>query len=43
MYNLLIDEKGWLLISTWEKGLVHLNPADRYLYSIHKKGWTAKQ
>ncbi len=29
MYNLLIDDKGWLLISTWEKGLVHLNPADQ--------------
>jgi len=28
MYNLLIDQKGWLLISTWEKGLVHLNPVD---------------
>jgi signal transduction histidine kinase/ligand-binding sensor domain-containing protein/AraC-like DNA-binding protein len=28
MYNLLIDDNGWLLISTWEKGLLHLNPAD---------------
>lgn len=28
MYNLLIDDKGWLLISTWEKGLLHLNPVD---------------
>lgn len=29
MSNLLIDEKGWFLISTWEKGLIHLNPADK--------------
>lgn len=29
MYNLSIDDKGWLLIGGYEKGLVHLNPADR--------------
>ena len=39
MYNLLIDEKGWLLISTWEKGLVHLNPVDRtYIQYTKKEG-----
>ena len=29
MYKLLIDEKGWLLISTWEKGLIHLDPTNQ--------------
>jgi len=39
MYNLLVDNKGWLLISTWEKGLVHLNPADRtYIQYTKKEG-----
>ena len=39
MYNLLIDEKGWLLISTWEKGLVHLNPKDlTYIQYTKKEG-----
>ncbi len=28
MYNLIIDNKGWLIISTYEKGMVHLNPVD---------------
>ena len=28
MVKLVTDEKGWLLISTWEKGLIHLNPAN---------------
>ncbi len=28
MTDLLIDKKGWYLISTWTKGLVHLNPKD---------------
>lgn len=28
VFNILIDKKGWYLISTWEKGLVHLNPID---------------
>ena len=37
MYNLLIDDKGWLLISTWEKGLVHLNPVDRTYIQYTKK------
>ena len=37
MYNLLIDKKGWLLISTWEKGLLHLNPADRSFIQYTKK------
>ncbi len=37
MYNLLIDDKGWLLISTWEKGLVHLNPVDRSYIQYTKK------
>jgi signal transduction histidine kinase/ligand-binding sensor domain-containing protein/CheY-like chemotaxis protein/AraC-like DNA-binding protein len=37
MYNLLIDEKGWLLISTWEKGLIHLNPADKTYIQYTKK------
>ena len=26
VFNILIDEQGWYLISTWKKGLVHLNP-----------------
>ncbi len=39
MYNLLIDDKGWLLIGTWEKGLVHLNPVDRtYIQYTKKEG-----
>ena len=37
MYNILIDQKGWLLISTWEKGLVHLNPTDRTYTQYTKK------
>jgi signal transduction histidine kinase/ligand-binding sensor domain-containing protein/DNA-binding response OmpR family regulator len=37
MYNLLVDEKGWLLISTWEKGLVHLNPVDKSYIQYTKK------
>ena len=37
MYNLLIDEKGWLLISTWEQGLIHLNPADKTYIQFTKK------
>ncbi len=28
MTEILIDNKGWYLISTWTKGLVHLNPED---------------
>ncbi len=28
VYDILIDKKGWYIISTWEKGLVHLNPND---------------
>lgn len=37
MSNVLIDEKGWYLISTWEKGLIHLNPADRSYTQYTKK------
>jgi len=37
MYNLLIDDKGWLLISTYEKGLVHLNPVDHTYIQYTKK------
>ena len=37
MYNLFVDEKGWYLISTWEKGLVHLNPVDRTFIQYTKK------
>ncbi|MFN2128769.1 MAG: ATP-binding protein, partial [Anaerolineales bacterium] len=37
MYNLIIDEKGWLLISTYEKGLVHLNPANRSFIQYTKE------
>jgi len=37
MYNLLVDNKGWLLISTYEKGLVHFNPADRTYVQYTKK------
>lgn len=25
--NVIVDDLGWLLISTWEKGLIHLNPS----------------
>jgi len=35
--NVLIDEHGWLLISTWEKGLVHLNPVDLTYIQYTKK------
>ena len=39
MYNLIIDNKGWLIISTYEKGLVHLNPVDRtYTHYTKKEG-----
>lgn len=37
MYNLLIDEKGWLVISTWEKGLIYLNPKDKSFVQYTKK------
>ena len=37
MYNILIDDKGWLLISTWEKGLVHLNPIGKSIIQYTKK------
>lgn len=39
MYNLLLDERGWLVISTWEQGLIHLNPIDRsYTHYTKKDG-----
>ena len=39
MYNLLIDNRGWLLISTYENGLIHLNPVDRtYIHYTIKDG-----
>ncbi len=28
MIDIIIDKKGWYLIGTWTKGLVHLNPKD---------------
>jgi ligand-binding sensor domain-containing protein len=37
MYNLIIDEKGWFWISTWEKGLIHLNPVDNTFIQYTKK------
>ncbi len=37
MHNLLIDDKGWLLISTWKKGLVHLNTKDKSFVQYTKK------
>lgn len=37
MYNLLIDQNGWYLISTWEKGLLHLNPVDGSYVQYTKK------
>jgi len=37
MYKLLIDKKGWLLISTWEKGLIHFNPVDHTFIQYTKK------
>ena len=36
-YNIIIDEQGWILISTWEKGLVHLNPEDLSYIQYTKK------
>lgn len=37
--NFLIDEQGWFLITTWDKGLVHLNPADgKYIQYTKKDG-----
>ncbi|MBT8320520.1 MAG: hypothetical protein KJO90_02495, partial [Eudoraea sp.] len=39
MYSILVDEKGWLLIGTWEKGLVHFNPANHtYVQYTKEKG-----
>jgi len=35
--NVSIDMKGWLLISTWEKGFLHLNPSDRSYTQFTKK------
>lgn len=35
--NVLIDARGWLLISTWEKGLIHLNPEDGKYNQYTKK------
>ncbi len=37
MYNLLVDKKGWLLISTWENGLLHFNPGDRTFIQYTRK------
>ncbi|NNK82315.1 MAG: response regulator [Flavobacteriaceae bacterium] len=37
MYNLLVDENDWLLISTWEKGIIHLNPIDKSYIQYTKK------
>jgi len=37
MYNLLVEDKGWLLISTWKKGLLHLNPKDKSYVQYTKK------
>lgn len=37
MVNLLIDDKGWVLISTWKKGLIHLNPVDKTYIQYTKK------
>ncbi len=37
--DIKLDNKGWLVISTWEKGLVHLNPNDRkYIQYTKKEG-----
>ena len=35
--NIVVDDKGWLLISTWSKGLLHLNPADKKYKHYTKK------
>ncbi len=35
--NVLTDEKGWYLISTWENGLLHLNPNDDDYIQYTKK------
>ncbi len=35
--NVLVDKKGWLLISTWEKGLLHFNSADSNYIQYTKK------
>lgn len=35
--NILIDEQGWFLITTWDKGMLHLNPADGNFIQYTKK------
>ncbi len=37
MYNLLVDDKGWLWISTWNKGFLHLNPKDKSFVQYTKR------
>ncbi|MEO9894268.1 ATP-binding protein [Aurantibacter sp.] len=37
MVNLIVDEKGWFLISTWGKGLIRLNPLDKSYIQYTKK------
>jgi signal transduction histidine kinase/ligand-binding sensor domain-containing protein/DNA-binding response OmpR family regulator len=37
MSNLLIDDNGKYLISTWEQGLIHLNPADKTFIQYTKE------
>lgn len=37
VFNILIDEKGWYIISTWKKGLLHLNPATGAIIQYTKK------
>ncbi len=35
--NVVIDERGWLILSTWNKGLLHLNPTDNSFTRYSKK------
>lgn len=35
--NFLIDEQGWFLISTWDKGFLHINPTDGNFIQYTKK------
>jgi ligand-binding sensor domain-containing protein/serine phosphatase RsbU (regulator of sigma subunit) len=35
--NVAVDKNGWLILSTWEKGLLHLNPSDRSYIQYTKK------
>ena len=44
MYNLLVDENGWLLIGSYDNGLLHLNPSDKsYTHYTKKDGLNSNE